>query len=163
MLTLPAILAAVSEKSPESVLKARKVKNGEGKKINVLGDRMTFILTGEETGGQYTLIEQNNEPGVGIPMHIHTREDEVFRVIQGEVELEIDGRQIKLQAGDTAFCPRGTPHTWRVIGTERAKVDLSFFPSGMEKMFMELSRLPAGSPDMERVGEICGRYGLRFV
>ncbi len=149
-------------------LKAEKrspkiVRNREGRKLNVLGDKMTFKFTGEETGGYLTLIEQNNEPGVGIPLHVHEDEDEIFRVIEGELEITIGGETTVLNAGDTAFAPRGIPHTWRVIGDHPAKVDLSFFPAGLEKMFEELASLPSGPPDMEKVTEICGRYNVRFV
>ena len=138
-------------------------RSGEGRKLNVLGDNMTLKLDAEDTGGLYTLIEQNNEPGVGIPLHVHSGEDEVFRIISGRVEFRLEEKTAVLGAGDMIFCPRGIPHAWKVVGDGPAKVDLSFFPAGLERMFAELARLPAGPPDMERVGEICARYGLRFV
>ncbi len=144
-------------------LSPKIVRSSEGKKVNVLGDKMTFKLTGEETNGHYTLIEQNNEPGVGIPLHLHEDEDEIFRVIEGELEITIREETTVLKAGDTAFAPRGIPHTWRVVGNKPAKVDLSFYPAGLEKMFEELASLPPGPPDMEKVTEICGRYNVRFV
>lgn len=139
------------------------IRNREGKKVNVLGDKMTFKLTGEDTGGQFTLIEENNEPGVGIPPHVHEDEDEIFRVIEGELEVTVGGDTTVLKAGDTAFAPRGVPHTWRVVGESPVKVDLSIFPAGLEHMFEELGALPPGPPDMEKVTEICGRYNIRFV
>jgi hypothetical protein len=55
------------------------------------------------------------------------------------------------------------PHTWKVVGDQKAKVDVSVFPAGLEKMFEELSRLPAGPPDKEVVTGIVGRYGIKFV
>lgn len=139
------------------------VRSNEGNKLNVLGDQMTLKLTGEDTGGQYVLIEQNNNPGVGIPLHTHDNEDEIFRVIEGELELNVNGAKTILKAGDLGFCPRGIPHTWKVVGNSPAKVDLSFFPSGMEKMFEELAKLPSGPPDMAKVTEITTRYGVHFV
>lgn len=139
------------------------VRNGEGRKLNVIGDKMTMKLTGEETNGQYVLIEQNNEPGVGIPLHVHENEDEVFRVIEGQLEVQVADVKAVLGPGDMVFCPRGIPHTWKVVGNKNAKVDLSFFPSGLENMFEELAQLPPGPPDMAVVSEITGRYGVRFV
>ncbi len=148
----------------EGLIKMGKIVGaGEGRQLNVLGDKMTFKLTGEDTANQYTLIEQNNEPGVGIPTHVHTGEDEVFKVIEGRLELSVGGETTILNPGDIGFCPRNVPHSWRVVGNSNAKVDLSFFPSGLERMFEELAQLPPGRPDMKVVGEICGRYGLRFV
>lgn len=141
----------------------RIIKNKEGKKINVLGDKMTLKLTGEDTNNLYTLIEQNNEPGIGIPMHVHTQEDEIFRVIEGQLELTVGGKTTILNPGDLGFCPRNIPHAWRVVGENHAKVDLSFFPSGMEHMFEKLAQLPPGPPDMKKVAEICGKYGISFL
>ncbi len=139
------------------------VKNDAGHKLNVLGDNQNIKLTGNDTNGQFTLIEQHNEPGVGIPPHIHENEDEVFQVIQGQVEVRIGEQTTILNAGDLIFCPRGVPHSWRVVGEEKAKAMLSIFPAGLETMFEELSQLPAGPPDLAVVGKICEKYNLRFA
>lgn len=144
-------------------VKEKIVRNGFGKKLNVLGDKMTVKLTGKDTAGQYVLIEQNNEPGVGIPPHIHENEDEIFRVIEGQLEVQVADTKTVLNPGDMGFCPRGIPHTWKVVGDKPAKVDLSFFPAGLEDMFEELASLPAGPPNMEKVAGICGKYGVNFL
>ncbi|MGB5237426.1 MAG: cupin domain-containing protein, partial [Flavobacteriaceae bacterium] len=65
--------------------------------------------------------------------------------------------------GDLIFCPRGIPHAWKVVGDEKARALLSIFPAGLEDMFQELSQLPAGPPDLEKVARICSKYKLRFV
>lgn len=156
---------AVEPATPEVVelLNPKIVKNSEGMVLNVLGDNQNIKLTGKDTNGQYTLIEQNNLPGVGIPPHVHENEDEVFQVLEGQVEISVGGKMRTLNAGDLIFCPKGVPHSWKVIGEEKARAMLSIFPAGLEGMFKELSELPAGPPDMKKVSEICGRYKLRFV
>ena len=131
--------------------------------MNVLGDNQNIKLTGADTNGQYTLIEQNNEPGVGIPPHVHENEDEVFQVLSGQVEMNVGDKTTTLQAGDLIFCPKGVPHSWKVVGEEKARAMLSIFPAGLEGMFRELAELPAGPPDMEKVTAICGKYNLKFV
>lgn len=144
-------------------LKPKIVRNDEGKIVNVIGDVQTFKLTGKDTNGLFTLIEEENEPGTGIPPHVHEHEDEVFKVVEGEMELTVGGKTTILKAGDLAFGPRGVPHSWKIIGTSKAKVILSVFPSGIEEMFEELGALPPGPPDFPKVAEICGRYGVKFV
>lgn len=153
----------VSEAEIIALQKPKIVKNSEGKKLHVMGDNQTIKLTGKDTNGQYTLIEQNNEPGVGIPPHIHDNEDEVFQVLEGQVEMSIGDDITTLHAGDVIFCPKGIPHSWKVVGEQKSKATLSIFPAGLEAMFEELSQLPAGPPDLEKVGHICGKYKLRFV
>ncbi len=161
-LLLPS-LAVASAVKKEKNNHVKVVKNGEGKKLNVIGDRMTIKLTGEDTGGQFTFFEQENDPGTGIPPHVHANEDEVFKVIEGKVEFWLNGQIKVLESGDVIYAPKGVPHTWKVIGDQKAKVDVSVFPAGLEKMFEELSRLPAGPPDKELVTGIVGRYGIAFV
>ena len=141
----------------------RLVRAGEGPEIDVIGDTMTFKLTGADTGGQFALIAQANAPGTGIPMHVHDHEDEVFRVISGTLLLQVAGEVFDLRAGDVAFCPRGIPHAWRVTGEEMARVDLSIFPAGLEHMFEAIAAHEPGPPAPETVAAICGRYGVRFV
>lgn len=163
--TLPfiSLFAATNRTVNNSDTKPKIMAKGAGKKLNVIGDKMTLKLTGKETGGQYVLIEQNNEPGVGIPMHIHENEDEIFRVIEGQLEVQVADQKAVIGPGELVYCPRGIPHTWRVVGDSNAIVDLSFFPAGLEEMFEELAKLPPGPPDMSIVSEITGRYGVRFV
>ncbi|MCP9234676.1 cupin domain-containing protein [Lewinella sp. JB7] len=147
----------------DPVLEPRIVRSDEGQRVNVLGDRMTFKLTGEDTAGRVTVIEETNDPGVMIPPHVHDNEDEIFRVLEGELEVTVGGETTVLRAGDTAFGPRGVAHSWKTVGTGTTRVILTAFPSGIETMFEEIGGLPAGPPDMPTVFGICERYGIRFV
>lgn len=139
------------------------IKDKKGEVLNVLGDIQTHKLIGSETANQIVEWVDDVDPGVGIPPHIHTKEDEIFRVIKGQVEIMVDGNVSVLEAGDTAFAPKNIPHSWKVVGTEKAKMITSAFPSGIEHMFRELAKLPAGPPDFEKVAKICGAHGISFV
>ena len=139
------------------------IKSSEGDILNVIGDIQTHKLVGSDTGNQIVEWVDNVDPGVGIPPHIHTLEDEIFRVIKGEVEIMIGGKTIILNEGDIAFAPKNIPHSWKVVGTEKAKMITSAFPAGIEHMFKELSELPLGPPDFKKVSEICDKHGIKFV
>ncbi|WP_116105639.1 cupin domain-containing protein [Lewinella sp. IMCC34191] len=144
-------------------LPSKIISSGNGTRHNVLGSVMTVKLTGEDTYGLLTLIEDLNQPGVGIPMHVHTREDEVFRVLEGEVEFVLGEETLILGVGDVAFAPRNIPHSWRVVGDRPARSIMLANPAGIENMFAQLGQLPVGPPDLAKVAEICGRYGISFV
>ncbi|WP_111685601.1 cupin domain-containing protein [Winogradskyella tangerina] len=144
-------------------LKPLVIKNDEGKQQIVLGDHQTVKLSGQDTNNQFTLIEQFNSPGMEIPLHVHSDEDEIFHVLEGELEIQIGSEIKNLKAGDLCFCPRGIPHSWKVIGESKAKVLLSIFPSGLELLFAELAQLPSGEPDFSKVAEICKKYNIKFV
>ncbi|MEY8849767.1 cupin domain-containing protein [Psychroserpens sp. XS_ASV72] len=149
--------------SATEYLKSKIVRDDEGKTLNVIGDIQTHKLVGSETNNQIVEWVDNVEPGTGIPPHVHTKEDEIFRVIKGIVEIMVDGKTTILNPGDVAFAPKNLPHSWKVVGTEKAKMITSAFPAGIELMFKELADLPPGPPNFDVVTEICGRYGISFI
>ncbi len=144
-------------------LESKIILDKDGAVVNVIGDIQTHKLVGSETANQLVEWVDNVEPGVGIPPHIHTKEDEVFRVVKGQIEIMVDGKTTVLNEGDVAFAPKGLPHAWKVVGTEKAKMITTAFPAGIEHMFYELAKLPAGPPNFEKVAEICGKHGISFV
>ena len=82
------------------------------------GDRYTFLVTGEESGGAYFAMEALVPPGGGPPPHIHTREDETFYLIEGQVEFLLGDRRITAGPGDFVNVPRGTVHCFHNAGTK---------------------------------------------
>jgi len=71
-------------------------------------------VSGDETGGRYTLVEVHGPEGDMPPLHVHHAEDEVFHVLDGDVTLFLPGREVRLAAGDTFRAPQDVPHTYRV-------------------------------------------------
>jgi quercetin dioxygenase-like cupin family protein len=99
---------------------------------------MTFLLTGEETGGALFLSELSVVPGGGTPPHIHHREDEAFRVLEGTLTIQVGGETITASAGDFAFLPRGIAHSFKNTGDGYAKALVSITPAGLEGFFTEI-------------------------
>tara|TARA_R110002049_G_scaffold96044_1_gene235491 strand:- start:270 stop:734 length:465 start_codon:yes stop_codon:yes gene_type:complete len=87
-------------------LKPIVIRDEEGSVLNVIGDIQTHNLIGSETGNQIVEWVDNVEPGVGIPPNIHTREDEIFRVIKGQVEIMVNGTTTILNEGDVTFASK---------------------------------------------------------
>lgn len=156
----------MSQQLPGEARFAREAKitvRGQGDMFNVLGDVQRVKLTGEDTQGRFTLIENENPPGTTLPVHLHRNEDEVFYVVEGRVEFDVAGERVVGEPGATVFLPQGVPHTWRVVGEEPARMLIMLMPAGLEEYFRELSALPTdGPPDMGQVLEISGRYGIEF-
>ncbi|SHE73305.1 Cupin domain-containing protein [Arenibacter palladensis] len=165
MVMMPGMVQCQSASANEYSIKTEPkiIKDEEGNVLNVIGDIQTHKLVGSETGNQIVEWVDNVEPGVGIPPHIHTKEDEIFRVIKGQIEIMVDGETTVLNEGDVAFAPKNIPHSWTVVGTEKAKMITSAFPAGIEHMFEELAQLPPGPPDFQKVAEICAKQGISFV
>lgn len=161
--TEPKALSKLSSDPVQPEMSSKIVMENQGTHLNVIGDNQTLKLSGKDTNGQFTLIEQNNEPGMGIPMHVHENEDEIFHVLEGQLEVTVGDSTSILNPGDLGFLPRNIPHAWRVVGETPSKVLLSIFPAGLEVMFAELSKLEPGPPDLERVAEIAANYSIQFV
>lgn len=145
-----------------AIMRPNIVRPGEGQQQTVLGDQQIVKLNGKDTNGQFLLIEQNTLPGVGIPRHVHTHEDEVFHVVHGLLKVLINDQEHVLEAGGTAFCPRGVPHSWEVVGETRATVLLMNFPAGLENMLSQLAEL-GNAPKPEDISAICRNFGIEFV
>ncbi len=163
LLPANAVFAASRTYPARSKTKEKIVAADEGTELRVLGNAQRHKVVGSDTDNQIFEWVEYLDPGSGIPPHVHEKEDEIFRVIKGKVEIVIDQRSTVLEEGDMAFAPKNIPHSWKVIGEEKAQLSISAFPSGMEHMFHDLSQLPEGKPDFERVASICARYGITFV
>ena len=138
------------------------------------GDHYTFLVTGEESGGAYFAMEALVPPGGGPPPHLHTREEETFYVLEGQLEFLL-GEDIRIAGpGDFVNVPRGVVHRFLSIGTETARVVITFTPAGIDQWFLQtLDAAPNGVtaadvPDnveevAARYAEAAPRYGLEFV
>ena len=70
-------------------------------------------------------------------MHIHTREDEMFYLLDGQVSITVDGATTEATSGYFVHIPRGVPHGYRNVGNQAAKMLAVFTPAGMEGWFEE--------------------------
>ncbi|MCZ7589917.1 MAG: cupin domain-containing protein [Gaiella sp.] len=136
------------------------------------GDHYTFLVTGEESGGAYFAMEALVPPGGGPPPHVHTRQDETFYLVEGEVEFLLGDTLVVAGPGDFVNVPRGTVHRFRNAGEETARLMLTFTPAGLEKWFEEtLEPAPNDAheaPDnhaevVARYAAAAPRYGVEFV
>lgn len=135
----------------------------EGRTFNVLGNELVLKITSEQTGGAFELYTQTNPPGAGVPPHMHTREDETFYVVSGQVRFFVGDKWIEAGPGTTLWAPRNVPHGYQIVGNEPAVLLFIVSPPNLEPMFADLSALSAGPPDLAKIAEICGRYGIEFL
>src|SRR5688500_7403512 len=84
-----------------------------GRTIAVVGDVYRFLAVGADTGGAYALWEALVPPGGGPPPHVHSREEEGFYVLEGEITFHLGAERLVAGAGTFANMPVGTPHAFR--------------------------------------------------
>jgi quercetin dioxygenase-like cupin family protein len=114
--------------------------------LGIVGDTYTILLTGEDTAGRYTLIDMHVPPGGGPPPHRHDFE-EMFTVLDGEVELTFRGEQLIARAGETVNVPANAPHAFTNASGQPARLLCMCSPPGQENFFLAI-----GEPVTTRTG-----------
>ena len=88
----------------------------EESELRWVGETSTYFLaTGEQTGGAFTLVDEQAKRGESVPLHLHRDDIESFYVLEGEITLYI-GDDPGVRAGPCSFAhlPGGTVHGFRI-------------------------------------------------
>jgi quercetin dioxygenase-like cupin family protein len=111
------------------------------------GYLLTFLATAEETGGRFSLVEEVGQRGLSVepPLHVQTREEESFYVIEGEMRFQVGDDVIEAPAGSFVTLPRAVPHRFEIVSEQVRMLNLCT-PAGFEGFFRELGR-PASAHD----------------
>src|ERR1700683_72547 len=113
---------------------------GECRTIAVVGDVYRFLATGDDTNGKYALWEAIVPPGGGPPPHVHSREEEGFYILEGEITFQIGEERRVASAGMFANMPVGVWHSFKNERGKPAKMLISIAPAGLEQMFIEVGQ-----------------------
>ena len=145
--------------------------SGDGEAFWLLGMLETIKISGEDTGGQFGLVEIVVRAGEGSPWHVHPEEDEWFYVLDGEFTFHVGDAELTLSAGGFAFGPKGTPHTF-IAGPAGGRALVGFQPFHFEGFLREVGEpavervLPpplAAPPDMARLLPIGAKHGMEIL
>ncbi len=133
----------------------------EGKSVWLGGLGVDFKLASEQTGGSFSIVEHPIDPGIIVPPHTHTREDEFSYVLEGEVGARIGDQVLLGTPGCYIIKPRGILHTFWNAGTTRARLIEIISPAGLEKFFAEMAQLFQGDgpADFEKLTQLANGYG----
>lgn len=121
----------------------KHLRNMEGTSYHWENDH-TFVKVGAtETGGDYTLMEDNMKPDFALGLHRHDHHAETFYFLGGEVDFYVDGDWIKGTPGVTIHVPPGVPHACKVAGGMPARMLMIYQPSGFDGFLAEMAQLDA--------------------
>ena len=123
-----------------------------------IGILWNVLISGDQSFGNFTLMDQTMPEGAGPPSHMHERMHEGFYVLEGEITYSIghDDRQIVAGPGAAIWIPPATPHAFKVT-SEQARALNFYTPGGFDDQFTYLATpakqktlppedLPAGDP-----------------
>ncbi len=144
----------------------------EGRTIAVVGDVYRFLATGDNTHGTYAMCEAIVPPGGGPPPHVHSREEEGFYILEGEITFQSGEKRIVATAGMFVNMPIGMPHSFKNESSHPAKMLITVAPAGLENMFFEFgvpltegstSALPPTQEEIKKLLKIAPQYGIEIL
>jgi quercetin dioxygenase-like cupin family protein len=103
--------------------------------VSVAGGTYTILVSGAQTGGRYCLIDMIVPPGGGPPPHRHDFE-EMFTILEGEIELTFRGEVLRASTGSTVNVPANAPHSFKNTSDQPARLLCMCTPAGQDEFFM---------------------------
>jgi quercetin dioxygenase-like cupin family protein len=172
------LMSTATQRQPSLVPDAQASRKAPSIKHQPRSQRYYFdvgvgglCLSGKDTGGAYCLLDVGLAPGMGVPRHTHTREDEAYFVLAGELEVTVGEKTFVLRPGDTLLAPRDIAHQLRNSGNVENRYLLLFSPSGFEE-FVMATAVPAPQDAVapteppavavRNVLELAASYGILF-
>jgi quercetin dioxygenase-like cupin family protein len=92
------------------------------------------VLDAAATDGRLAMFRSSMRGGAASPVHVHDNEDETVFVLEGHGTFWAGDQRWELGSGDTAFLPRGVPHTY-LFTSDTAEIITVCNPAGMEEFF----------------------------
>ena len=99
------------------------------------GSSTELKIAGEQSGGEWAVVEWRIRAGDEPPIHTHTREDETIYVLDGAITAYVADQRIEVEAGSYAALPKNVPHGLSVRG-EEARLLITLEPAGAEYLFV---------------------------
>ncbi|GGR11554.1 cupin domain-containing protein [Deinococcus ruber] len=153
--------------TPQTAPVPRLIRADQGNRIINVHDEVTFKLTGPDTGGVFALGLATTQPGGGPPPHRHSREDELFIVVEGEIQCGTVNGWLTARAGDVVYLPAGSVHTFHNASDAVAKHWILVTPPGFETFFERftnvLNAAQGGAPDMAALHAAAGDFGIDLL
>jgi len=146
----------------EQVSGGRITRQGQGERFLFLGELVEVLVSEEATGGAYSLAEFTFPPGSGAPPHVHAHEDEIFHVLEGELEFHLGDAVVRAKAGDTVHALRGHKHFFVNATDCTARMQVGIVPGGFMNFFRSMGS-PVGEtpppPDIPGLVAAAEKYG----
>src|SRR6478672_13670192 len=123
------------------------------------GERFRIRVPSAQTLGAYSVIEIVADPGNGVPLHIHNKEEEHFIVVEGTLDIANGDRRWDAPAGTSVTVRRGVPHAWCNPSDTPLHMLVVFSPGQIDGLF----KAAAGVGDVDKITAIAARCGTQLI
>jgi len=134
----------------------------EGQSISMAGNTYRMLVTGEQTNGEFAVMEFLIPPGGGPGPHAHANFQESFYVSEGEVEVRSEAGTYIAKKGSFVTIPKGgIVHQFKNKTDQTAQMICLVVPSGLEAFFIEAAHLPAptDADSIKTIQALAKKYG----
>jgi quercetin dioxygenase-like cupin family protein len=141
------------------------VRPGEGLAGGLApGIGVVFKIDGHDAGGALSIVEHPFDVGALVPPHVHTLEDEISIVLEGDIGFRSDDQEVVLGPGGYIVKPRGEVHAMWNAGSTPARMIEVISPAGFEGFFRELAGMTAAGPvELPVIAKLAEAYQLPFA
>jgi quercetin dioxygenase-like cupin family protein len=147
---------------------------GTGRGTWAMGSLFEHLLEAGDGDGRLGVALVTQPPGIATPLHRHSKEAEVFYLLEGRMSYRAGDEDFELYDGCFIYLPQNLPHAFRIRGDKPAKMLALTTPAGVLHLYDEVGlpaaemRLPGddGQPpevEIPKWGEVGPRYGLEVV
>jgi quercetin dioxygenase-like cupin family protein len=155
----------------EAQLNAILLEGKQGRTLWHLGALLTFKALSSETNGQFWALEGLADRNMAVPLHVHSREDEIWCVLDGEIRFTTGDESRTGGPGTFVYIPRNVPHTFQVISESArwfgigtpAGLDQWFFETGEPAKALTLPPPPTAPPNIEVIIASLKAYGTETL
>ena len=125
--------------------------------------QIRYLRDGADEGqtGAFEMIvpPQSNVP----PPHSHARNEEYLYVLEGKLRYSVNGEVKDLNAGESAFTPKGAVHGFTNPFPEPSRSLVVLSPDIGAQYFRDIAAVlgAGGPPDRVKLVQVMERYGLK--
>lgn len=135
----------------------------EQESFNLFGIQVNPIVTAEDSGGLYTLLDLTLAPQAGTPPHISYREEKMLYVLEGEFAILLGNETVNVTKGAVISIPKDMPHSFANAGSEPARLLLALSPGGHETYLWKLYQAVQAGTLEQDMASISSEYQIEIL
>jgi quercetin dioxygenase-like cupin family protein len=129
--------SAIPADDPKRKLTVADPESSKVRHVAVVGGTYSILVSGAQTAGRYCLVDMIVPDGGGPPLHRHDFE-EMFTLLEGELEFTFRGETTTLRRGSSINIPANAPHVFKNTSGSTVHMLCMCTPAGQEEFFMEV-------------------------
>lgn len=122
------------------------------------GGKIIVHVTADQSKGAFGIWETVTPPRKGPMPHTHTREAEIFRVLEGKYQVRCGDEEFEAPTGSLIVLPPNVEHSWFNSADTPGRMLATVVPGGFEQIFLEIEATNADT--IFKVAQIEARLGI---